>query len=33
MMRDCTNTAVEVWPENSRDRTAVVAVYGSTAGS
>jgi uncharacterized protein YkwD len=28
IMKDCTNTAIGVWSENSLDRTVVVAVYG-----
>jgi uncharacterized protein YkwD len=28
IMRDCGNTAIGVWSENSVDRTVVVAVYG-----
>jgi hypothetical protein len=28
-MRNCANTAMGVWSENSLDRTVVVAVYGS----
>jgi uncharacterized protein YkwD len=28
IMRDCTNTQIGVWSENSLDRTVVVAVYG-----
>ena len=28
IMRDCANTAIGVWSENSLDRTVVVAVYG-----
>ncbi|OBA79674.1 hypothetical protein A9W99_20170 [Mycobacterium sp. 1164966.3] len=28
IMRDCGNTAIGVWSENSLDRTVVVAVYG-----
>jgi hypothetical protein len=28
IMRDCGNTVIGVWSENSLDRTAVVAVYG-----
>jgi uncharacterized protein YkwD len=28
IMRDCSNTAIGVWSENSFDRTVVVAVYG-----
>jgi len=28
IMRDCANTNVGVWSENSPDRTVVVAVYG-----
>lgn len=28
IMRDCSNTAIGVWSENSLDRTVVVAVYG-----
>jgi hypothetical protein len=27
-MRDCANTNIGVWSENSLDRTVVVAVYG-----
>jgi hypothetical protein len=27
-MRDCSNTAIGVWSENSLDRSVVVAVYG-----
>jgi hypothetical protein len=28
IMQDCANTAIEVWSENSLDRSVVVAVYG-----
>ena len=28
IMKDCANTAIGVWSENSLDRTVVVAVYG-----
>jgi uncharacterized protein YkwD len=28
IMRDCANTAIGVWSENSLDRTVVVAMYG-----
>jgi len=28
IMRDCANTAIGVWSENSPDRTVVVAMYG-----
>jgi hypothetical protein len=28
IMKDCSNTAIGVWSENSVDRTVVVAVYG-----
>jgi hypothetical protein len=28
IMRDCTNTEIGVWSDNSLDRTVVVAVYG-----
>jgi uncharacterized protein YkwD len=28
IMRDCANTLIGVWSENSLDRTVVVAVYG-----
>jgi uncharacterized protein YkwD len=28
IMRDCANTNIGVWSENSLDRTVVVAVYG-----
>nr|WP_246398853.1 CAP domain-containing protein [Mycobacterium vicinigordonae] len=28
IMRDCTNTAMGVWSDNSLDRTVVVALYG-----
>lgn len=28
IMRDCSNTAIGVWSENSLDRSVVVAVYG-----
>jgi uncharacterized protein YkwD len=28
VMRDCANTAIGVWSQNSLDRTVVVAVYG-----
>jgi hypothetical protein len=28
IMRDCRNSAIGVWSENSLDRTVVVAVYG-----
>ena len=28
IMRDCANTEIGVWSENSLDRTIVVAVYG-----
>jgi uncharacterized protein YkwD len=28
IMRDCANTRIGVWSENSLDRTVVVAVYG-----
>jgi len=28
IMRDCANTAIGVWSQNSLDRTVVVAVYG-----
>lgn len=28
IMRDCANTVIGVWSENSLDRTVVVAVYG-----
>lgn len=31
IMRDCGNTAIGVWSENSLDRTVVVAVYGQPA--
>jgi uncharacterized protein YkwD len=31
VMRDCANTAIGVWSENSIDRTVVVAVYGQPA--
>jgi len=31
IMRDCANTAIGVWSENSLDRTVVVAVYGQPA--
>jgi hypothetical protein len=31
IMRDCTNTKIGVWSENSLDRTVVVAVYGQPA--
>jgi uncharacterized protein YkwD len=31
IMRDCANTAMGVWSENSLDRTVVVAVYGQPA--
>jgi uncharacterized protein YkwD len=31
IMRNCTNTQVGVWSENSLDRTVVVAVYGAPA--
>jgi uncharacterized protein YkwD len=29
IMRDCNNTQIGVWSENSLDRTVVVAVYGA----
>ncbi|WP_135459757.1 MULTISPECIES: CAP domain-containing protein [Mycobacteriaceae] len=29
IMKDCANTAIGVWSENSLDRTVVVAVYGA----
>lgn len=29
IMRDCTNTTIGVWSENSLDRTVIVAVYGA----
>ena len=28
IIRDCANTAIGVWSDNSLDRTVVVAVYG-----
>ena len=28
IIRDCANTAIGVWSDNSLDRTIVVAVYG-----
>jgi hypothetical protein len=28
IMKDCANTDIGVWSENSLDRTVVVAVYG-----
>lgn len=31
IMRDCANTAIGVWTENSLDRTVVVAMYGQPA--
>jgi uncharacterized protein YkwD len=31
IMRDCANTAIGVWSEDSLDRTVVVAVYGAVA--
>lgn len=31
IIRDCANTAMGVWSDNSFDRTAVVAVYGQPA--
>ncbi len=31
IMRDCANTAMGVWSENSIDRTVVVAMYGQPA--
>jgi uncharacterized protein YkwD len=31
IMRDCTNSLMGVWSENSLDRTVVVAVYGQPA--
>lgn len=31
IIRDCANTAIGVWSENSLDRTVVVAVYGQPA--
>lgn len=31
IMRDCANTLMGVWSENSLDRTAVVALYGQPA--
>jgi uncharacterized protein YkwD len=31
IMRDCANTAIGVWSQNSLDRTVVVAVYGAPA--
>jgi uncharacterized protein YkwD len=31
IMRDCANTLIGVWSENSLDRTVVVAVYGQPA--
>jgi len=31
IMRDCANTAMGVWSENSLDRTVVVAMYGQPA--
>jgi uncharacterized protein YkwD len=31
IMRDCGNTAIGVWSENSLDRTVLVAVYGQAA--
>lgn len=31
IMRDCANTMIGVWSENSLDRTVVVAVYGHPA--
>jgi hypothetical protein len=31
IIRDCANTAVGVWSDNSLDRTVVVAVYGQPA--
>jgi len=33
IMRDCANTAIGVWSENSLDRTVVVAVYGNPSAS
>lgn len=33
IMRDCANTLMGVWSENSPDRTVVVAVYGQPADS
>jgi hypothetical protein len=30
-MRDCANSLMGVWSENSLDRTVVVAVYGQPA--
>ena len=30
IIRDCANTAIGVWSDNSLDRTVVVAVYGQT---
>ena len=31
VIRDCANTAIGVWSDNSLDRTVVVAVYGQPA--
>lgn len=31
VIRDCANTAIGVWSDNSPDRTVVVAVYGQPA--
>jgi uncharacterized protein YkwD len=31
IIRDCANTAIGVWSDNSMDRTVVVAVYGQPA--
>lgn len=31
IIRDCANTAIGVWSDNSPDRTVVVAVYGQPA--
>ncbi len=31
IIRDCANTAIGVWSDNSLDRTVVVAVYGQPA--
>jgi hypothetical protein len=33
IMRDCANTEIGVWSENSFDRTVVVAVYGNPTAS
>lgn len=33
IIRDCANTAIGVWSDNSIDRTVVVAVYGQPAAA